>query len=277
MPAAAMLAIAGAVVPSGEAISSVAPLASTRSLYFGSVADLPLDLPEAAASALLAALDREGKIGRALEALGPIAGRDVLVVGAGSAERARLASAGARVADVSLDVGRSIWPVPDSSADAVVSAWSGFRGVSPGELVEADRVLRPGGRLLVIHDYGRDDVSRLRGDLPEYGAWSRRDGPFVRNGFRIRVLHCFWTFDTIEAAAVFLGDAFGEAGRTLAAGLKRPRLTYNVAIYHRARGGRTAQETAERSADDADEADGAPGVPAEVAGSQALRSATAER
>jgi len=119
----------------------------------------------------------------------------------------------------------------------IVSAWSGFRGIDPRDLTEADRVLRPGGRLLVLHDYGRDDVSRLRGDLPEYGLWSRRDGPFVQNGFRIRVLHCFWTFDSIEDAQAFLGQAFGERGTALGAGLKRPRLSWNVAVYHRWRGG----------------------------------------
>jgi len=231
-------------VPSDEAIVDGGPAASTRSLYFGPVSDLPVDLPEATASALLAAMDREGKIGRALDQLGPIAARDVLLVGAGVTERARLASAGARIADVSLDADNIPWPVPDSSADVIISAWSGFRGISSVELVEVDRVLRPGGRLLVIHDYGRDDVSRLRGDLPEYGAWSRRDGPFVRNGFRIRVLHCFWTFDTTDAATAFLGDAFGEAGRAVAAGLKRPRLSYNVAVYHRTRGGQAIQDGA---------------------------------
>jgi hypothetical protein len=109
--------------------------------------------------------------------------------------------------------------------------------VSAHDLAEADRVLRPGGRLLVIHDYGRDDVSRLRGDLPDYGLWSRRDGPFVRNGFRIRVLHCFWTFDSLDQAAEFLDAAFGEAGSVVARELKRPRLSYNVALYHRTRGG----------------------------------------
>ena len=50
---------------------------------------------------------------------------------------------------------------------------------TPGRLAEVDRVLRPDGRLLVVQDYGRDDVCRLRGELPEYGAWSRRDGPYL--------------------------------------------------------------------------------------------------
>ena len=35
----------------------------------------------------------------------------------------------------------------------------------------------------------------------------------------------------------FLIGAFGEVGASLAATLKRPRLSYNVAVYHRSRGG----------------------------------------
>ena len=50
------------------------------------------------------------------------------------------------------------------------SCWQAFRGVDPTEMSEVGRVLRPGGRLLVVHDYGRDDMSRLHGDLPEYGT-----------------------------------------------------------------------------------------------------------
>jgi hypothetical protein len=203
------------------------------------VADLPIDLDPQIQPRLLAALDVEGKLPRALEALGPIGDRDVLLVGGGEVERRRLEELGGRLkeADPLPKTGRARWPIADASVDAIVAAWSAFRGVRRAELAEADRVLRPDGKLLVVHDYGRDDVSRLRGDLPEYGEWSRRDGPFLSAGFRIRVLHCFWTFGSIEEARSFLGDAFGEAGRALGAALQRPRLSYNVAVYHRARGG----------------------------------------
>ena len=58
--------------------------------YSAAVADLPLTLPDPYADALLGALDVEGKIPRALEALGPLAGRDVAVVGGGAAGARRV-------------------------------------------------------------------------------------------------------------------------------------------------------------------------------------------
>src|SRR4051812_5291795 len=183
---------------------------------------------------LRSAFDRERKIDRALEALGPLAGRDIAVLAGGEDELMRYAAAGARV--VTIEPGTTPWPLAPASIDTVVSAWAGFRGVDRAMLDEVDRVLRPDGRLLVVHDYGRDDVSRLRGELPEYGDWSRREGPFLSGGFRVRVIHCFWTFDDIGEAREFLESAFGEAGRALGSTLKRPRLSYNVAIYHRTRG-----------------------------------------
>jgi hypothetical protein len=200
------------------------------------VATLPFRLPPDLASQLTSALDVEGKIARAVEALGPVAGRDVLLLdGEGSSLDQAMRSLGARVAHGAGDAPfRS--PLPDASADVVVSLWDGFRGVDPAEIAEADRILRPAGRLLVIHDYGRDDVSRLQPDRPEYGPWSHRNGPFLKGGFRVRVLHCFWTFESPAAASAFLAAAFGEAGTTVAATLKRPRLSYNVAVYHRTRG-----------------------------------------
>ena len=207
--------------------------------YSAAVADLPLMLPGPYADALLGALDVEGKIPRALEALGPLAGRDVAVVGGGPRELAGLEAVAGQVTRVAAPAGPGSLAlgVPPKSVDAVVARWSAFDGADPRDLAEADRALRPDGRLLVVHDYGRDDVSRLRGDLPAYGLWSRRDGPFLSAGFRIRVVHCFWTFASLEAMTAFLGGAFGEVGASLAATLKRPRLSYNVAVYHRSRGG----------------------------------------
>jgi SAM-dependent methyltransferase len=200
------------------------------------VADLPIDLGGGLAEQFARILDVEAKIPRTIDALGPVGGRDVLLLDGADGIRARqLAELGARVAFAKTNGPANI-DAPAGAADVIASLWSGFRDDVEPSVAEAERVLRPGGRLLVVHDYGRDDVSRLRGDLPEYGLLSRRDGPFLRGGFRVRVIHCFWTFASIEEATDFLGRAFGEAGSALAAGMKRPRLTYNVAIYHRTAG-----------------------------------------
>ncbi len=207
------------------------------------MSDLPFQLPPESAGVLAAVLDVEGKILRGLESLGPVAGRDVLLVDAeGSAVAAGLSSLGVRLIHEPLAVPfRSA--APDASVDVVIGMWSSFRGVDPAEIAEADRVLRPGGRLLIVHDYGRDDVSHLVPDREEFGAWSHRNGPFLKGGFRLRVLHCFWTFESAAATASFLEAGFGAAGLAVAATLKRPRLSYNVAIYHRTRGGEAPSES----------------------------------
>ncbi len=232
MPVAARRWRTGVVAPAAPK----AELTVNRPYTSGHVSDLPVDLDRPLAARLASALDVEGKIPRALDALGPIAGRDVVLVGAGEAQRRRFESLGGRLRDANAaDPAAPSWGLPPESADAVVSVWSAFRGVNAAELAEADRVLRPDGRLLVVHDYGRDDVSRVLGDQPAYSVWSRRDGPFLSAGFRIRVVHCWWTFDSMDDARGFLGDAFGEAGRAVGETLKRSRLSYNVAIYHRTR------------------------------------------
>jgi len=200
------------------------------------VADLPVDLGAGLDEQLTRVLDVEGKILRAVEALGPVGGRDVVVVDGSTGVRARqLTDLGARVTTVASTDDAS-FALPDASADVVVAYWSAFRDRLDQEVARAARVLRPGGRLLVVHDYGRDDVAELRGDLPEHGLWSRRDGPFLRSGFKIRVVHCWWTFTSLEETRTFLGAAFGEAGRAMGERLTRPRLSYNVAIYHRTLG-----------------------------------------
>lgn len=199
------------------------------------MSDLPVALPSELERSLVRALDRAGKLVAALDALGPIADRDVLVVDAsGGPIIDGLVAAGARLTSVPAQTPFRL-EAPDASADMVLGLWSSFRGVERSEMIEVDRVLRPGGRHLAVHDYGRDDVARLHADRPEYGAWSQRAGPFLSGGFKVRVVHCFWDFDSMESTIDFLTSAFGEVGATVAQTLKRPRLSWNVAIYHRSR------------------------------------------
>ena len=211
-----------------EAGRRIRPIA----LYSALVADLPFDFEPGLAERLSQALDVEGKLPRALENLGPVRDRDVVLVdGAGGIRARQLTDLGARVTLVDSS-GPARFDAPPGSADVVVAYWSAFRDGGLDQVGQARRLLRPGGRLLVVHDYGRDDVAGLRGELPEY-TWSRRDGPFLSQGFKVRVVHCWWTFESIEEARDFLADAFGAKGHELGARLTRPRLSYNLAIYHR--------------------------------------------
>jgi SAM-dependent methyltransferase len=193
--------------------------------------------------AFLRVVDIEGKLLAALEDLGPVSGRDVVLLDPGRGFRQRqLAEIGARVTPVpSLPLAgeaaavAGLAELPDAGADAVIALWSELAFPGSRFVAEASRLLRPGGRLLLVHDYGRDDVWGL---LPDRHAraveWSHRRGPFLGAGFRIRVIHCWWTFESIDQARELLSAGFGEPGRTLADGLRRPRLEYQVAIYHRA-------------------------------------------
>ncbi len=199
------------------------------------MSDLPVALPSELERKLVRALDRAGKLVAALDALGPIADRDVLVIDAsGGPIIDGLVAAGARLTFVAAASPFRL-DARAASADVVVGLWSAFRGVDRAELAEVDRVLRPGGRQLVVHEYGRDDMSRIHGERPDYGSWSRRSGPFLTGGFKVRVVHCFWEFDSMEATIDFMTSAFGEVGATVAQTLKRPRLSWNVAVYHRSR------------------------------------------
>ncbi len=207
------------------------------------MADLPFEPADAGSTQrLLRAVDAEGKIPRALEAHGSFAGRDVVMLGA-SNERARwLTEAGARLtvlpdvapateADLAV---RQAWP-SDSSADVVFSFWAALDGPDRADLLaRAQRLLRPDGRLLLVMDYGRDDLDVVRGPgrTADLVAWSRRDGWFLSRGFRIRVIHTFWRFATVEEGVELLRAAYGPAAEPAVVRLRRPRLAHNVAIYH---------------------------------------------
>lgn len=202
------------------------------------MADLPFAPADAGSTQqLLRVVDAEGKIPRALEAHGPFSGRDVTLFGA-SPERARwLTEAGARLTVVEDPSARRGWP-SGASADVVMAFWAPFDGPDRAEqLARARRLLRPDGELLVVLDYGRDDLDVVRGadGAASLVASSRRDGWFLTHGFRIRVIHTFWRFETIEEGAALLRAAFGPAAEPAIGRLRRPRLAHNVALYHRTR------------------------------------------
>jgi hypothetical protein len=205
------------------------------------VADYPFRISDSRLQHQLErAVDREGKIPRALDLLGPMEGRRVVLLDADRGVRAaQLEGLGARVTAVP---GLSMNRLPRGLADAVVTFWAGFRGGSPdteAQIHEAEVVLRPGGRLLVVHDYGRDDVSRLldHADQGDQVAPTHRDGWFLLHQFKVRVVHCWWTFESLERAQGLLAEGFGASGTLVAKGLRRPRLEYKVAVYHRTLGG----------------------------------------
>jgi SAM-dependent methyltransferase len=102
---------------------------------------------------------------------------------------------------------------------------------------EAQRVLRPGGRLIVVGYYGRDDVAALL--EPEVvaqaiDATQRRTGWWLRNGFKIKVVHARVDLAEPELAHALLPRLFGDRGRAYLMGPHRPFLRLNLGLYHRA-------------------------------------------
>jgi hypothetical protein len=188
--------------------------------------------------ALEGAFDHDGKVAAAIATLAGLeSARDAIVLDAQAGPPLQVADL-MPGGDVTV-VDRLSRVAAPASADALVALWTGFEAPSPEadlQLEAAGLILRAGGRLVVAQDYGRDDTSGLWDDEARGEALiarSRRDGWFLSNGFRVRVLHAWWEFGSHEEAVRRLEPAFGErAGRVLAE-QARPRLEYKVALYHR--------------------------------------------
>jgi SAM-dependent methyltransferase len=104
-------------------------------------------------------------------------------------------------------------------------------------IAEAFRVLRPGGRLIVIGYYGRDDVAALL--EPEtvaqaMEATQRRTGWWLRNGFKIKVVHTRVDLSDSELAHEMLPRLYGDRGRAYLMGPHPPFLRLNLGLFHRA-------------------------------------------
>jgi hypothetical protein len=194
--------------------------------------------------------------------LGPIGGRDVLLLDVDRGlRRAQLEALGARVRGLAAPVPATTAPAapapattapaapdaasaslesrPPESADVLVAFWTGLGlapAAEPAKLAALSRVLRPEGRILLVEVYGRDDTTHLFADAAREArlvAANDRRGAMLAAGFRVHVLHCWWSFAELDAMSAALAALFPATGADFAATLRRPRLSFNVAVYHR--------------------------------------------
>lgn len=195
--------------------------------------EFPFQLEDRAAQARLeGCVDREGKIPRAVVELGDLAGRRVALpdVDPSGPRAAQLRAAGAAFAEPTATEDRPI--------ERHVSFWGALHPDAPdadAALAAIEASLVPEGRIVLVHDYGRDEAARLLGGRDREErliAWSSRKGWFLGHGFKLRVIHCWWTFDSLDEMSELLTAAFRDAGASLAAELRRPRLSHKVAVYH---------------------------------------------
>ncbi len=206
--------------------------------------------------------DPERKVLAALERIVPLSGKRIADVGTGighypmllarrtgrtygiEADPALLAVARSR-ADAAHQPNLRIvagtpeeLPLHDGAVDIVLSGMIEPDDGSLRAIAEAMRVLRPGGRLVVIGYYGRDEVAALL--EPEVVAHAaeatrRRTGWWLRHGFKIKVVHARLDLSDPVAAQQLLPRLYGDRGRAFLMGPHPPSLTLGLGLFHRAR------------------------------------------
>ncbi len=207
-----------------------------------------------------AAFDPDRKVLDALERVVPLSGRRIADVGTGighypmllarrtgrtygvesdprllaTARRRAVASHQPNIRMVEGDIGAL--PLRDGAVDIVLTSKIQPEDASAPGIGEAMRVLRPGGRLIVIGYYGRDDMATLL--EPEVVAHAleatqRRSGWWLRNGFKIKVVHTRIDLSDAQLAHELLPHLYGDRGRAFLMGPRPSMLRLNLALFHR--------------------------------------------
>jgi SAM-dependent methyltransferase len=219
--------------------------------------------PDPALHALLGELiDPERRVLAALERIVPLSGKRIADVGTGighypmllarrtgrtygiESEPALLDAARQRVTEAHQPNIRIVegapehLPLRDGAVDIVLSGLIEPDDAHLPAIAEAMRVLRPGGRLVVIGYYGRDDLTGLLD--PELvahavAATQRRTGWWLRHGFKIKVVHSRLDLRDPDAALELLPRLYGDRGRAYLMGPHPPMLQLRLGLYHLAK------------------------------------------
>jgi SAM-dependent methyltransferase len=129
-------------------------------------------------------------------------------------------------------------PLRDEAVDVVLSGLIEPDDAYLPAIDEALRVLRPGGHLIVIGYYGRDDLASLLDPAVvarALEATQRRTGWWLRHGFKIKVVHSGLDLRDPAMALELLPRLYGERGRAYLMGAHPPMLKLRLGLYHRAK------------------------------------------
>ena len=127
-------------------------------------------------------------------------------------------------------------PLRDGAVDIVLHGLIEAEDAWLPAITEA-RVIRPGGRLVVMGYYGRDDVAPLL--EPEVvaearRATQRRTGWWLRHGFKIKVVHARLDLRDVKSAHAILPRLYGDRARAFLMSLPdMPEL--KLGLYHLAK------------------------------------------
>ena len=129
-------------------------------------------------------------------------------------------------------------PLRDGAVDIVLSGAIEPDDAFLPDIGEALRVLRPGGRLVVIGYYGRDQAEGLlepRVVAAAFDATQRRTGWWLRHGFKIKVVHCRLDLSDAETTRELLPRLYGDRGRAFLLTPYPASLQLRLGLYHLAR------------------------------------------